>query len=71
LAFLVDRYDIPTALVVNFDQTGMNIVPAANGARTWAEKGTKEVKLLGLDDKRQITGKIYCLASHLTSSAGI
>ena len=42
-------------LVVNFDQTGLHIVPTG-GTRTYAVKGSKEVRLIGQDDKRQIKG---------------
>ena len=55
LAFLVRRHDIPPALVVNFDQTGIHLVPTAGG-RTYAPTGKKEICLIGQDDKRQMTG---------------
>ena len=44
---------IPAELVINMDQTGMNLVPV--GKFTYAKKGQKHVQLLGLDDKRQLT----------------
>jgi hypothetical protein len=41
-------------MVVNTDQTGIHLVPTG-GAHTWDEKGTKHVKVHGMEDKRQIT----------------
>ena len=60
LGYLVSIHKIPTACVVNFDQTGIHLVPTGGG-RTFAEKGAKAVTLIGQDDKRQITGK-RCVA---------
>lgn len=63
-AYFVSKYNIPMELVVNFDQTGLHIVPTG-GTRTFAVKGSKEVRLIGQDDKRQITGKILLLWLHI------
>lgn len=49
------RHKIPKELVVNFDQTGVHLVPTAGG-RTYAPTGQKEIILLGQEDKRQMTG---------------
>lgn len=54
VAYLAKLYNIPPSLVVNSDQTGIHLVPAAGG-KTWDAKGTKDVKILGMEDKRQIT----------------
>ena len=62
MAFLVDMYEIPDALVVNSDQTGVPFVPAPN--YTWAPKGAKDVSVNGFGEKRQIT------ATPATSAAG-
>jgi len=45
--------DIPSRLIFNWDQTGINLVPCP----TWTmeEKGKKRVEIAGLNDKRQIT----------------
>ena len=45
--------NIPSRLIVNWDQTGLNLVPCP----TWTmeEKGKKRVEIAGLNDKRQIT----------------
>src|SRR3569833_1378317 len=53
-----DGSPIHPALVVNMDQAGICLVPV--GKRTWAAKGQKAIKLLGADDKRQLT---VCVAS--------
>ena len=49
----VDIADIPMDLVLNWDHTGVNIVPGSQW--TMAEKGAKRVECAGVDDKRQIT----------------
>ena len=45
--------DIPLDMVLNWDQTGINIIPS----RSWTMKkrGSRRVELKGIDDKRQIT----------------
>lgn len=59
LAFLqrikdtVARYAVPVSMVVNFDQTGSKFVPCSQW--TMAEKGSKQVAVTGLDDKREMT----------------
>lgn len=53
LGLLVKYGDIPPSCVVNMDQTGMRLVPT--GKHTRAPKGSKEVPLVGQDDKRMIT----------------
>ena len=40
-------------LVVNADHTGMRMLP--NGRFTYDECGTQHVKIVGMDDKRQVT----------------
>lgn len=40
-------------LVLNWDHTGVNIVPGSQWTMT--EKGSKRVACAGVDDKRQIT----------------
>ena len=48
------------SLVVNVDQTGLNLVPAASW--TYEQRGATAVAVIGAEDKRQITA---CLASSL------
>ena len=45
--------EIPDDLLINWDQTGINYVPASHW--TMAVKGSKRVEVVGLNDKRQIT----------------
>ena len=60
IAYFMQLYKVHPSLVVNMDQTGVHLAPVDN--RTYNAKGSKEVKLIGADDKRQITA---CLASSL------
>ena len=48
--------EIPDDLILNWDHTGINIVPGS----TWTmdHKGKQHVELLALDDKRQITAVV-------------
>jgi hypothetical protein len=48
---LVDKYDIPPQLIINWDHTGIHLVPVSR----W----TMAVTRLGLDDKREITGVFH------------
>ena len=54
---VIQMEEIPAELIFNWDQTGLNLVPAA----TWTmeKRGKKRVAIKGLDDKRQITG-VFC-----------
>ena len=53
--------DIPTGLIINWDQTAMKIVPSS--AWTMEKKGTKRVEIAASDDKRQITAIFACSLS--------
>ncbi len=48
------KHKVPPALVINFDQTGLRLLPTAKVSR--APVGAKEVALVGASDMRQITG---------------
>ena len=50
----MENNDIPKQLVIDWDQTGINIVPVSQW--TMEVEGTKRVEIQGIDDKRQITG---------------
>jgi hypothetical protein len=54
------RVQVHASLIVNMDQTGVHLVPAAS--RTYEQNGSAAVAVVGADDKRQITA---CLASSL------
>jgi len=60
IAFFMQLHKVHPSLVVNMDQTGVHLAPVDN--KTYNVRGGKEVKLIGADDKRQITA---CLASSL------
>ena len=51
LAYMVKMFDVPKALVINFDQTGMKLVPTGSGY-TYHLKGAKDVPIVGAEDKR-------------------
>ncbi|KAG2431624.1 hypothetical protein HYH02_013317 [Chlamydomonas schloesseri] len=53
IAYLVQKYRVPPELVINLDQTGLNLVPTRGETR--APVGVKEVAVVGKEDKRQIT----------------
>jgi len=50
--------EIPSQLVINFDQTGLNIVPTSDW--TMEAEGSKRVEVIGKDDKRQLTAVLAC-----------
>ena len=58
IADQVKEHDIPNSMVVNFDQTGINIIPSSDW--TMDNQGTKQVKVTGLGDKRQVTLVLAC-----------
>ena len=49
----VDINDIPLELILNWDQTGINLVPTAFW--TMDKRGKKRIAIEGYQDKRQIT----------------
>ena len=50
---IVSMDEIPAELVINFDQTALSYVPASHW--TLGREGTKRVKIIAKDDKRQLT----------------
>jgi hypothetical protein len=62
-AFLLEIVDIvvteeiPLRLISNWNQTGLNLVPVSSW--TMALKGSKRIKIKGVNDKRPITG-LFC-----------
>ena len=54
---VVEMKDIPQELILNWDQTGISIVPGS----TWTmeAKGSKWVKIVGTSDKQQFT-VVFC-----------
>lgn len=53
VAATVSLEDIPAELILNWDQTGIRLVPTSNW--TMDKKGSQRVPLTGLNDKRQVT----------------
>ena len=53
--------EVPTELVINWDQTGINYVPLS--AWTLEHEGAKRVEMIGKDDKRQLTAVFACSLS--------
>lgn len=49
--------DIPPELIINWDQTGIKLVPSSNW--TMEKRGAKRVEIVGVNDKRQITA-VFC-----------
>ena len=54
---VVTMEDIPPELVLNWDQTGIHLVPALSW--TIDKQGSKRVEVTGVNDKRQIT-TVFC-----------
>ncbi|CAG2190986.1 unnamed protein product [Mytilus edulis] len=48
-----EKHNIPDTLIINWDQTGCQLVPG--GDWTMEKEGTQQISISGLDDKRQIT----------------
>uniref|UniRef100_A0A1X7V0U1 DDE-1 domain-containing protein n=1 Tax=Amphimedon queenslandica TaxID=400682 RepID=A0A1X7V0U1_AMPQE len=58
---VVEMEDIPSSLVINWDQTAVQLVPSCSW--TMEKKGTKRIEVAGIDDKRQITAVFGCTLS--------
>ncbi len=57
----VQSNSIPLALVLNWDQTGSKLVPVSEW--TLEKEGTKQIPVVGKDDKREITVLITVAAT--------
>ncbi len=53
IAHAIKEYDIPSELIVNTDQT--QLVYAPGSKLTWARTGSKQVSVIGLNEKRALT----------------
>ncbi|KAJ6532346.1 hypothetical protein B0H19DRAFT_868148, partial [Mycena capillaripes] len=53
IAYAIKEHDIPSCLYVNLDQT--QIVYAPGTGLTWSERGTKQVSVVGVEEKRAFT----------------
>ena len=61
VVYMAKAHKIPENLILNLDQTGLNILPS--GHWTMAKEGSKRVELASLDDKRQITATFAATVS--------
>ena len=50
---MIKAHKIPSELVINWDQSGVNVVPSQNW--TMEQQGAQQVEIAGINDKRQIT----------------
>ena len=57
----VRKLDIPDELIINWDQTAVEVIPCGNW--TMNERGEKQVEIKGIDDKRQYTALLACSLS--------
>ena len=49
--------EIPPELILNWDQTGLNLIPSSSW--TMEQRGARRVEITGLNDKRMIT-VVFC-----------
>ena len=56
ISSFVKVHNIPADLIINWDQTPINVTPTTNW--TMAEEGSKRVKVAALNDKRQFTSTL-------------
>jgi hypothetical protein len=54
---VVKMEEIPPELILNWDQTGIHLVPASSW--TMEKRGSRRVEITGVNDKRQITA-VFC-----------
>jgi hypothetical protein len=54
VAYLVKTYNVLASFVININQIRIHLVPT-NGERTWEKKGSKDIHVIRVEDKRQIT----------------
>lgn len=50
--------DVPDELIINFDQTGIDVVPISNWIM--AQEGAKQLSITAIDDKRHLTAVMAC-----------
>ena len=63
IACCVKEYNIPPSLILNWDQTGTKFVPTSDW--TLAAEGSRQVAVVGLEDKREMTVLLTCTMSGL------
>ena len=57
----IHKYKVPDELIINWNQTSVDVVPASNW--TMNLRGEKQVPVKGTDDKRQYTSLLACTLS--------
>ncbi len=62
IALFIKDHKIPPELVFFWDEYGQELVPTSKN--TFAKKGSRDVIIHGLDDKRQITGTLCHNGAH-------
>lgn len=62
LASLVFEHDVPPELVLNWDQTGVWLMPTS-GSCTYDQRGRKSIAITGADNKEAITAVVAVSAS--------
>jgi len=58
LVYFVKGYNIPPTLVINNDQIRVHLVPIAR-EWTWEGESTTHIKVLRIENKKQITFKLF------------
>ncbi len=53
VAYLVKTYNVLASLVINTNQTRIHLVPTS-GEKTWEKKGSKDIHVIKVENKRQI-----------------
>lgn len=62
MALIIKDHKIPPELVFYWDEYGQELVPSSKN--TFAKRGSKDVIIQGLEDKRQITGTLCHNGNH-------
>ena len=57
----VTSYHIPLELLFNWDETGVKLIPVSSW--TMAESGLKQISVVGLEDKREVTAVLAATAT--------
>ncbi|KAJ7062655.1 hypothetical protein C8F01DRAFT_947638, partial [Mycena amicta] len=60
-AYTIKEHKIPDAMVINSDQTGVIFLPGSR--MTWTPKGSKQVAIVGQEEKRAFTAFLSVTAS--------
>ena len=55
---IVQMDEVPAQLIINWDQTGINYVPASNW--TMEQVGSNQIETAGKDDKQELTAVFGC-----------